>query len=231
MALKNYMEDVVTDVVDIILKERELKLSDLARRDVIAFTLNRLPPKYIVSERGFTHSIIDEKNDPGFKEDIITVVNEAIEVVISRPRDYEEEKKIDEKIGPVEFDGNDYFNFPHFLGEICDRMDLGVIENVKVTLYLNDELCEMHETSWINPYETKKATGKFYSFWPKAVQKTDDGDDKQTFTFRIRFDHKKYYPYEREIILLIEAEDKKYNFIRRNYTELIEMTALEARDH
>ncbi len=229
MAFKNYMEDVVTDVVDIILQEKEINISDLGRRDIIAFSLNRLPPKYIVSERGFTHSIIDEKNNPEFKDNIVTVVNKAIEVVLTRPRGFQ--GAADPTIGPVEHDGNDYFNFPHFLGELSDRTDLNYIEDVDITLYLNDKICEMHEPTWINPYVSKKVTGKFYSFWPKAVLKNQNDDEQQTFTFRIRFEHKKYYSFEREIILLIEAENIKYNYIRRNYTELIEMTALEPRDH
>lgn len=231
MALKNYMEDVVSDVVDIILKEKDISLSTPDRRDIIAFSLNRLPPKYIVSERGFTHSIIEEKNDPEFHANIIAVVNEAIDVVIRRPREHsadEETKNIE--LGPFTFDGNKYFNFPHFLGEVCSQKDLETIDKVQIKLFMDDELCEMAETSWVNPYTTKAVTGKFYSFWPKAVLKTESMEDQMSFTFKIRFDHKDYYPFEREIILLIEAEDRKYNYIRRNYTELIELTAMEMRE-
>jgi competence protein ComFB len=231
MALKNYMEDVVTDVADIMLKDADESGITLSmRRDIIAYSLNRLTPKYIVSGRGFVHSIIQEEKNPNLMANIINVVKEGIDVITSRKREYSDDEKVTKDLGPFLYDGHMYFNFPHFIGEVADQAALESIEGVKVTLFMNDKTCDMAEASWPNPYITNKVTAKYYSFWPSSVKLEKDEESESSFTFRIRFEHPDYYPFEREVILLINAEDRKYKYIRRNYTETIDLSALERKD-
>lgn len=55
MELKNYQEDVVLGLIDILLEDEPEFVEDTHfKYDVAAFTLNRIRPKYFMSERGFT---------------------------------------------------------------------------------------------------------------------------------------------------------------------------------
>ncbi|MFW5799502.1 MAG: late competence development ComFB family protein [Spirochaetota bacterium] len=244
MYLRNYMEDVVIDVLDILLKERDDDIcnSHQSKLDIIAFSLNRLPPKYIVSERGFTHSFIEEINNTDWKTDVISVVNLGIDIISKRQRNHPENEEIEEGIlnnknnikDPIENlfvteEGVYYYNFPHIVGQVFDKDTLKPIENVKVKLYIDDKFAKSSESSWKNPYITKKVTQGFYSFWPKSVKLKSSNPLSKRFTFRLNFSKDNYYSHSKEFYIVVEPEKVHYRFIRRNFTEKIDTTILEKR--
>ena len=52
MKLKNYQEDIVLHVIDIMLEDNpEIEADETLISDVAAYVLNRIPAKYIMSER------------------------------------------------------------------------------------------------------------------------------------------------------------------------------------
>jgi competence protein ComFB len=60
MELKNYQEDLVLHIAEIVLEDRpDVKKGGGLLLDVAAYALNRLPPRYILSERGFTRLAAD----------------------------------------------------------------------------------------------------------------------------------------------------------------------------
>jgi competence protein ComFB len=232
------MEDVVTDVLDILLKERgeNGNLSKQCKLDIIAFSLNRLPPKYIVSERGFTHSFIEEVNNTNWKADIISVVNLGIDIISKRKRNYIDSKTISnnktnliEDLLHLKEDNTSYYNFPHLIGQVFDKETFKPLNNVKVSLYLDDVLAESSDSSWINPYITNEATQGFYSFWPKSIKAIENNPETRKFNFRIHFSRKNYFSHNKEFYMSVEPEKINYKFIRRNFTEKIDLTTLEKR--
>ncbi len=94
MRLKNYNEDLVLETVKVVLKDRaDVRPSRSFILDVAAYVLNRTPPKYITSERGFTHEVVQAAGGDGTEEqrlvnviELITHINQAIEVVARRRR-------------------------------------------------------------------------------------------------------------------------------------------------
>ena len=94
MRLKNYNEDLVLETVKVVLKDRaDVRPSRSFILDVAAYVLNRTPPKYITSERGFTHEVLQAAGGDGTEEqrlvnviELITHINQAIEVVARRRR-------------------------------------------------------------------------------------------------------------------------------------------------
>ena len=53
MEIKNFMEDFVEDVIeDMVSVEADVCFCEACRLDIAALALNRLPPKYIVTEKG-----------------------------------------------------------------------------------------------------------------------------------------------------------------------------------
>lgn len=238
MALRNYMEDVVIDVLNILLKDRSnVCKSKQCKLDIIAFALNRLPPKYIVSERGFTHAYIEEINNVGLRGDVISVVNLGIDIISKRKRRNYNHQNLNEDYNIIREVENlftkeknvYYYNFPHLVGQVFDKDTYEFLADVKVTLYLDDKIVESQDISWINPYITNTATQGFYSFWTKSIRIETKDPKPQKFTFKLLFTKKNYYSRTSEFYVVIEPEEVLYRFIRRNFTEKIDVTILEKR--
>lgn len=84
--IKNYMEDLVEEVLLDYLKKRE-DICNCSRctLDMKAFILNKVPPHYIVSDRGYLHWKLDEMRTQ-FNVDILAVVVEAAEKINNNKR-------------------------------------------------------------------------------------------------------------------------------------------------
>ena len=88
MDLFNYMEEVVKRSLEELLDEpayKNIGLDEKAKLDVMAYCLNRLPPRYIVTEKGHLYSRLNELKQQ-FKTDIVVELSKAIEHVKANPR-------------------------------------------------------------------------------------------------------------------------------------------------
>ncbi len=87
MELKNYMEIVVRDVVEEELKKIDEEWAKDERRklDVMALILNRLPARYVVTEKGRIMTKIKE-TEVQFQADILREMVRAIKIVRDNPR-------------------------------------------------------------------------------------------------------------------------------------------------
>lgn len=88
--LKNYVEVAVAEVFDDVLAELRKSNPDLCgcercREDVMAVALNRLPPKYIASDKGEVFTSVDFSRVGG-KAEIIANLIPAFKLVGKRPR-------------------------------------------------------------------------------------------------------------------------------------------------
>jgi len=86
MEIHNYMEEAVKDVLENILSQREdLCKCDRCKLDMTAWALNRLPSKYVATQKGRVYTKLEEINVQ-FKTDIIKEVARAVEYVKNNPR-------------------------------------------------------------------------------------------------------------------------------------------------
>ena len=204
MKLKNYQEDLVLNMIDIILDDHpEMKNDKSFIFDVAAYTLNRLPPKYIMGERGFTRfassHLADSENGEtmiNFIEPII-IINRAIDIVKNR-RKNGKSTSINQSadLFITETIGETYFhNFPHFIGRVLDSETHQPVNDALITLYINGDKALPCEEGWLNPYFTHNATKGFFSFWPKALESTNP---KIKFKTRIAIEHPEYQNYSVE---------------------------------
>lgn len=84
--LKNYMEDCVWSYLDEILaKYPEACQCQTCRYDIVAITLNNLPPKYVVREEGELYSRINNL-EVQYRIDIYAALTKAIMIVKDNPR-------------------------------------------------------------------------------------------------------------------------------------------------
>lgn len=82
----NYMEYIVADELEKLLASAEsLCKCQKCKLDITVWVLNRLPPKYVVSERGRIYTKLGEQNMQ-FRVDVIRELTKAILYVSKNPR-------------------------------------------------------------------------------------------------------------------------------------------------
>lgn len=207
MKLKNYQEDLVLQAIAIALENRpELLEDEVAVNDIAAFVLNRLPPRYIMSERGFTRLVSEEEEPSDERRDVATMVqllvlvNRGIEMVENRRRPSPENSE--NHLDPAS-QALPVLNFPQIVGKITDAEDQRAVANATVTLYLDGEVADPAEPGWPNPFKTSLATRGYYSFWPRHRR----GDKSaQNHRGRIVIEHPDYEPSERAIVVPAEPD-------------------------
>jgi len=222
MRLKNYNEDLVLNTVKIVLKDRtDIHPTRSFILDVAAYALNRIPPKYITSERGFTREVVQavDGNGDGSEKllnviEVITLVNRAIEVVVKRrqeaprraPRGARAEAEED---GPMHM--TYFYNMPHIFGRIVDAGDKKPVISAQATLWINDKVSVPAEPGWRNPYLTNEQTRGYFSFWPKVEM----GDsDSYRAEMRIGFSHDSYKPLTFKKTVKVPGEFFVHDYIR-----------------
>lgn len=86
MHLKNYMEDVITSYVDEVIEgDGAFCGCPRCRLDAIAFALNHVKPKYVVTSKGYAYAKMGELQAQ-FKADAIVAVTRAVNTVKENPR-------------------------------------------------------------------------------------------------------------------------------------------------
>jgi competence protein ComFB len=88
MQLVNFMEEAVKRVFEELLNEpayQSVQFDEKTKLDIMAFTLNHLPPRYVVSEKGHLYTRVNELHEQ-FKTDIIVELSIAINQVKANPR-------------------------------------------------------------------------------------------------------------------------------------------------
>jgi competence protein ComFB len=80
------MEEAVDGTLEEILARREdICRCGRCKLDIKALALNHLPPKYVVTDRGYVYTKVNELESQ-FKADITVAVTNAIKVVRGSPR-------------------------------------------------------------------------------------------------------------------------------------------------
>ncbi|MFC1592417.1 late competence development ComFB family protein [Candidatus Omnitrophota bacterium] len=88
MELHNYMEDIVKDTLDSMLSGSEMKhicKCQKCQYDIMAWALNRLPPKYFASDKGRLFTKLQEV-EVQFRTDVIKELTNAMTIINLKPQ-------------------------------------------------------------------------------------------------------------------------------------------------
>lgn len=85
MVIKNYMEEVVMNLMDGVLDDINMCKCEQCVMDIAALALNDLPPKYIVTEKGALYSKANNLINQ-FEVDVIAAITKAAVLVKRSPR-------------------------------------------------------------------------------------------------------------------------------------------------
>jgi len=210
MKLVNYQEDLVLHIAEIVLQDRpDVELSQELLYDTSAYVLNRLPPRYIVSERGFTRLMADCMFDNGNEAnlgslvELLLLINTAVDVVKKRrvsaaSNDQPpEEEEID---GPIE---PHWHNIPYMIGRVVDRDDGNPVPGIRITLLVNGKKVGQAGSGWTNPYTTSRAAQGYFSFLPAAIR---SGERRKEYDLTIIFEGDGYKHFTLEKTVKTESE-------------------------
>lgn len=212
MQLKNYQEDLVLHVIQIALEDRpEIQANEAFIHDVASYTLNRIPPRYIQGERGFTRLVTDHilDGEPGGSDgdsggqlarmvQILLLVNRAIDIVQNR-RETSALKVPGNGIScqPLRQEADNgalgyWHNLPYLIGRVVDDGTGKPLFGVSVTAYLDGQKALPAEPGWQNPCYTVAATRGYYSFLPRSIRCRGE---KRQFRLHITFERAGYRPF------------------------------------
>lgn len=221
MRLKNYNEDLVLETVKIVLRDRkDIHPTRAFVLDVAAYALNRIPPKYITSERGFTREFIQAGNGNGEEGErllnvieLITLVNRAVDVVVRRRRDSGPARQPSRRPPADDADLHltYFYNMPHIFGRIVDAGDGAPIIAAEATLWINERVSVPAEPGWRNPYTTNEQTKGYFSFWPEVEMGETEAIRVE---MRIGFQHGRYAPFTYRKTLKVPGDFFVHDYIR-----------------
>ena len=176
----NLMEVIVSDMVDQVLeKNSSLKGEGFTRSDIIAYTLNRVPARYVTGERGVMHSRIDTRLKFQQHSDLLFLIYEAVEIFTKR-RGADSDQNIEDQgwLSGI---------IPHIMGEVLEESTLSIVPDIRISLLYNNAPVSMVDSNWENPYITRNATRGYYHFWPYINGDSEGIADSVKFT--IIFEH------------------------------------------
>jgi competence protein ComFB len=86
MEVCNILEKIVWDNIDVVLKRNpEVCCCDKCRADIAAYALNKLSPRYVVTDKG---AVIARalSLEAGFQIELLIVLTEAVKLINANPR-------------------------------------------------------------------------------------------------------------------------------------------------
>ena len=85
LTLKNYMEDSVAALIPTVVGEMDICQCEQCKMDILAYALNQLPPKYVVTRKGHLYTEVNSMHTQ-FDTDIMMAINQGAKLVGDNPR-------------------------------------------------------------------------------------------------------------------------------------------------
>ena len=186
------MEERVLRIVDEICDDDEAAASPNyctsadCRTDAACYVLNRIPQRYVSSQRGQAHLEQELQYDQQLHIDIVTLSHEGLRRVSTVKRSYYGDGDSSEHriVGP-------HFYLPTMKGRLLDGTSFERISDVSVVLVFEDRPVPMLDARWQNPYRISPITAGMYLFWPEPIAAEREAIER-SFEFEIRIDSGTY---------------------------------------
>jgi len=197
MEIHNISEDIVLNSVQTIFESiktqgnpEALCLCEQCKLDTICYVLNRVEPRYTISNRGITRIEQDWAGKQQIEADIATLVYKGIRLVNHNQRPtslHKDSESADKEANSLSFE------LPTIIGRLFDGETFEPLTGAKVELYSNGELVKMRNQNWQNPYTLVEHTPGAYSFWPASIP-AETTDINQTIEYSLKIDAPGYDP-------------------------------------
>jgi competence protein ComFB len=186
MNIHNQMQDLVVSLVTEIFdaerltEKRSFCVCSQCRLDVSCYVLNRVQPRYVISERGVAHTESLYSQQVQENADIVTLIHEGIERVSSSKRPFFSHTT-DDSFRPEQ---GAVYNFPMVKGRIFNGNNFEPISQVDVALKADSEMVAMADPNWQNPCHIYESSSGAFFFLPSPTSAAKPGDQK-SFQFEV----------------------------------------------
>jgi len=97
IGMRNYMEDIIMDNMPSVLEHMDVCQCERCKMDILAFVLNQVPPKYVVTKKGKIYAKL-AAIESQFDADIVASITRAAAIVKENPRHDEDNALSNEQI-------------------------------------------------------------------------------------------------------------------------------------
>jgi competence protein ComFB len=149
------------------------------RLDTACYVLNRMPPRYVVSNRGIARLEMASFDRQQEEADISALVHEGIRRVNATVRPYHTSR---EERGA---DNSPAFNIPTIIGRVFNGLNFSPLEGAEIELRRDGLMVPMKDVNWQNPYKLVHYTEGTFTFWPDAIH-SDTAGQREIFEYSIR---------------------------------------------
>ncbi|MDR1220814.1 MAG: late competence development ComFB family protein [Treponema sp.] len=173
MELHNTNEDVVIAQVNDMFNMFEqsdnienICTCEQCRIDTACYVLNRIEPRYIVSNRGAVRIEQNSIENQQRGADIVVMIREGITQINhnKRPSSTHEIKKEESPVPATPV-----FNLPAISGRVFDGANFAPMADIDVELLRSGEMVAMVDNNWQNPFHLIEQSKGTFSFWPAPV--------------------------------------------------------------
>jgi len=196
MEIHNITEDIVftsvQTIFDVIKKEGNAEkfcLCDQCKLDTICYTLNRIKPRYIVSNRGMARIEQDWVERQQVEADIATLVYKGLRQVNHNQRPTC--SHTDVSLFSDEALNEPAYFIPTIIGRLFDGETFAPVSGVKVTLRCGEEIVPMRNQNWQNPFTLIANTPGAFTFWPAPVT-TEAVGTHRLFEYSLKIESSQY---------------------------------------
>ncbi|MCL2762507.1 MAG: late competence development ComFB family protein [Treponema sp.] len=197
MEIHNVSEEMVVESVEKIFKTikeggnpQGLCLCDQCKLDTICFTLNRIKPRYVASNRGITRIEQDWAARQQTEVDIATLVYKGLRLVNHNQRPTSSHEEV---LSADTILAEPAFFIPTIIGRLFDGETFAPLAGVTVELRSNGELVSMRNRNWQNPFTLITNTPGAFTFWPAPVP-TEAIEMHRIFEFSLKVESPQYEP-------------------------------------
>ncbi len=85
IGMRNYMEDLVAEMLPAVLNRMDVCHCERCRYDIMAYVLNKMPPKYVVTRKGHLYTKLSAFQQQ-FEVDVVTAITTGAAIVSAHPR-------------------------------------------------------------------------------------------------------------------------------------------------
>ena len=174
MDILNTNESIVFNIVQNIFNEMQngsnpenFCCCEQCRLDTTCYTLNRIEPHYVVSNRGITRLGQESIKRQQMEADITNLVYNGLRLVKHNQR--QTAPHDDSAFLTKGLINKPVFDIPTIVGRIFDGKSFAPITGIKVELWSDNKPVEMRNHNWQNPYIMFSNTPGTFTFWPAPV--------------------------------------------------------------
>jgi competence protein ComFB len=195
MEIHNISEDIVFDSLEEIIESINEKnnpeglcLCDQCRLDTTCYALNRVQPRYVVSNRGITRLEQDWSGRQQTEADIAALLYKGLRLVNHNQRPTSDH---DASVSHGKITNDPAFHLPTIVGRLFDGETFAPISGVTVKLRSEGEIVPMRNRNWQNPFTLVENTPGTYTFWPALIP-AETVDIHRIFEYSLKIESPDY---------------------------------------